>query len=93
MVKVCDGFSCATIGSITLPIEVGTKCLDVTFSIIPTLDQFRVKLRYPWVSSMKAIPSTVHKYLKFSHNSTIITISHRLYQPTKKDGNFTLDYF
>lgn len=31
MVKMYDGFSCLTIGSITLPIEVATKFLDVTF--------------------------------------------------------------
>lgn len=93
MVKVYDGFSCPTIGSITLPVEVGTKCLVVTFVIIPTLDQSRVTWGHPWFSSMKAILSTIHKCLRFPHNCTIITINHNLYQSTTKQENFTLDYF
>lgn len=36
VLSVYDGFSCPTIGSITLPVEFGTKSLDVIFSIIPT---------------------------------------------------------
>lgn len=47
MVKAYDGFYCPTIGSITLPIEVGTKCLDVTFTIISTLDQFHMMWGHP----------------------------------------------
>lgn len=86
-------FFCPTIGSITLPVEVGTKCLDITFTIIPISDQFHVKLGHSWLSSMKAIPSTIYKCLKFPHNGIIIMINHSLYQPTMKRGNFTLDYF
>lgn len=36
MIKLYDVFIFPTIGSITLPIQVGTKFLDVTFDIIPT---------------------------------------------------------
>lgn len=64
MIKIFDGFSYPTIGSINLPIRVGTKYLDVYFSIIPTSDRFRVKLGHPWLFSMKEIPSTIHKCLK-----------------------------
>lgn len=57
MIVVHDSLICPTIGSITLPIEVGTKCLDVTFAIIPSSEQFCVDLGLPWLNSMKAIPS------------------------------------
>lgn len=93
MIKVHDGFICPTIGSIPLPIEVGTKCLDVTFAISPTSDQFRVKLGHPWLNSMKAIASTIHKCLKFPHNGCIMTINHSLCKPFARCGNFTLDCF
>lgn len=36
VIKVHDGFTCLIIGFITLLVEVGTKCLDVTFVIVPT---------------------------------------------------------
>lgn len=45
--RVFDVFSCPGIGSITLHIIVNTKCLDVQFAIIPTSDQFHVKLGHP----------------------------------------------
>lgn len=93
MVKVYDGFYFPTIGSITLHVEVGSKCLDVTFSIIPTLNQFCVKLRHPWNSSVNVIPSIIYKCLKFPNNDTIIAINNSIYQPIAKCGHFNLDYF
>lgn len=94
VVKVFDIFSCPTIGSINLSVEVGSKCLDVIFSITPTSDQFRVKLGYPWLSSMKAIPYTIHECLKFPHNEKIIcSINHSTYQPMVRCGDVNLNYF
>lgn len=57
------------------------------------LDQFFVKLGHPYLSSMKAIPSTIHKLFKFPHNGHIITINHSLFQRMTKCEHFTLDYF
>lgn len=74
-----DGFSFPTIGCNTLPVEVGTKSLNVTFPIIHPSNQFNVKLRHPWLSSMKAIASTIHKCLEFPHNDTIIMINNSIY--------------
>lgn len=93
IVKVFDGFSCHSIGSIALPIEVMSKYLNVVFSTIPTSDQFRVNLGHPWLSSMKAITSTFHKCLKFPHGRKIIIVNHSMYQPTMRHGDVCLDYF
>lgn len=93
MANVYDGFSCPTIGLISLLIEVGSKCLEITFSIIPTSNMFHVKLEHHWLSSMKVIPYTIHKRFKFPHNGIITTINHSLCKPMMKRGNFTLDYF
>lgn len=81
IIKTYNGFSCPTHGSITLPIEVGNKCLDVTFLFIPTFGQFQVRLGLPWLTFMKAISSPIHKRLKFPHNGDIITTNHSLRKP------------
>jgi hypothetical protein len=54
-IKTQNGFACPTLGSIMLPLQVGRKKLDVSFSIIPKMDQFYVKLGYSWLHSMEAI--------------------------------------
>lgn len=74
MIKVHDDFIFPTISSITLPIEVGTTFLDATFTIIPTSNQFHVKLKHQWLHSIKVVPSTIHKFLKFPRDGCIITI-------------------
>ncbi|GLJ19066.1 hypothetical protein SUGI_0342280 [Cryptomeria japonica] len=93
VVKLFDAFSSPAIGSITLPIEVHNKSLDVNFSIIPSSEQFRVKLGYPWLSSMKAITSPTHKCLKFPHNGEVVTVNHSLFKPAERTSSVPIDYF
>lgn len=93
VVKLFDGFSCPDIGSITFPIKVHTKFMNVNSSIIPSSKQFCVKLGYPWISSMKAIASPIHKCLKFPHNGEIITVNHSLFQPIERMPSVPIDYF
>lgn len=69
-----DGFTCPTIISITLQVKVGSKILDVSFTVIPTLNQIHVNLGHPWLKSMKVAPSIVHKYLKFPFEGQAQTI-------------------
>lgn len=52
-----------------------------------------MKLGHPCLYSMKAIPSTVHKCLKFLLHDKIITFNHIMYQPMVRRGNVILDYF
>lgn len=93
VVKLFDAFSSPAIGSITLPIEVHNKSLDISFAIIPSSEQFHVKLGYPWLSSMKAIASPIHKCLKFPHNGEVVTINHSLFKPTERTSSVPIDYF
>ncbi|MGI4458298.1 hypothetical protein ACR2WA_25535, partial [Klebsiella pneumoniae] len=93
IVKLFDAFSSPAIGSITLPIEVRNKSLDVNFAIIPSSEQFRVKLGYPWLSSMKAIASPIHKCLKFPHNGEVVTVNHSLFKPAERTSSVPIDYF
>lgn len=39
-------------GSIILPITLSGKVVYTNFDVIPTFDQFQVKLGIPWLSSM-----------------------------------------
>ncbi|GLJ39441.1 hypothetical protein SUGI_0805560 [Cryptomeria japonica] len=93
VVKLFDAFSSPAIGSITLPIEVHNKSLDVRFAIIPSFEQFRVKLGYPWLSSMKAIASPIHKCLKFPHNGEVVIVNHSLFKPVERTSSIPIDYF
>lgn len=93
VLKLFDAFSSPAIGSITLPIEVHNKSLDVDFAIIPSSEQFRVKLGYPWLSSMKAIASSIHKCLKFPHNGEVVTVNHSLFKPAERTSSVPIDYF
>lgn len=70
-----------------------TKSIDVNFIIIPSSNKFYVKLGYPWLSSMKAIPSPIHKCLKFPHNGETIIINHSLFRPIERSLGVPIDYF
>lgn len=50
-------------------------------------------MEHPYLSSMKEITSTVHKYFKFPHNGEVITINHSMYQPRIRKGDVCLGYF
>lgn len=91
IIKTHDGFTCPTHNYITLPIDVGKKYVDVTFEVIPTFDQFQVRLGLPWLTSMKAIASPIHKCLKLPC-AKIIMINHIIYKPLASHGNLTLEF-
>lgn len=67
--------------------------MDVNFVIIPSSEQFHVKLGYPWLSYMKAISSPILKCLKFPHNGEIITVNHSLFHPSERSPGVPIDLF
>jgi hypothetical protein len=75
-IKMHHGFSFPMIGLINIPLQVGLKLLDVSFSIIPQSNQICVKLGYKWLHSMKAVPSIVHKCLNFPFDNEIYNLNH-----------------
>lgn len=88
-----NDFSFPTIGSINFPLNVGPKQLNVSFYILPSSDQFHVKLGYPWLQSMNFIPLVVHKCLNFPFGNEVITINGSGFSPMSSRGKFSLDLF
>jgi hypothetical protein len=81
------------IGLINLPLKVGLKTLNVSFTIILKSNQFHVKLGYPWLHSMNDISSVVHKFLNFLVGNEIFTVHRSGFNLVSSHGKFSLDLF
>lgn len=92
-IKSYNGIACHTMGSIKLPLQVGPKKLDFTFSIILKMDQFHLRYGYPWLCALGAIVLTIYKFLKFPFDKDLYTMHHSGFNPMAFCGNFLLDYF
>jgi hypothetical protein len=92
-IKTHNGFACPTMGSITLPLQFGPKTLNVSFSIILTIDQFHLRLGSPWLLSMGDVESIMYKCLKFLFDNDIYVLHHSGFNLVTSHGNFSLDYF
>lgn len=93
LIKTNNGFACPTIGLITLPLKVGPKMLDVSFSILITLDQLYVNLSYPWLYSMEVFLSFMHKCLKFPFENEIFIMDHSGFNIVSSHEKFSLELF
>lgn len=91
-IKMNNGFTFPTIGSITLPLKVGLKKIDFSFSIIPTSDQFHVKIGYPWPHSKESILLIVHKCLEFLFDNEIFIVHHSGFNPMSSHGKFFIGF-
>ncbi|WP_233109389.1 hypothetical protein, partial [[Clostridium] innocuum] len=88
-----NGFLYPSFGSITLPVELCGKIVNTTFVVVPTSDQFQVKLGFPWLNAMHVVASPIHKCLKFIHDEEVKMINHSLYQPSRPRDCAALDFF
>ncbi|RVW19915.1 hypothetical protein CK203_114482 [Vitis vinifera] len=62
-----NGSSTTSLGDIILPVQAGPVTLNVQFSVVQELSPFNVILGRTWLHYMKAIPSTYHQMVSFSH--------------------------
>lgn len=67
--------------------------MNTTFVVIPTSDQFQVKLGLPWLTAMHVVASPIHKCIKFIHDDEVKIINHSLYQPSRPRDCASLDLF
>ena len=67
--------------------------MNTTFVVVPTFYQFQVKLGLPWLNSMHAISSPIHKCLKFVYDDEVKTINHSLYHTARPRDVATIDFF
>ena len=58
--QTCKGFLYPPQGSISLSVEVCGKVVNSTLIVIPTFDQFQVKLGLPWLTSIQDIAFPFH---------------------------------
>lgn len=69
-----NGPSLSAFGSIILMVLVGPKAIWNMFVIILESDLFYAKLGIPWLVDMDAIPSVIHKCLKFLHEGWVCVV-------------------
>jgi len=63
---------CPTVGSIFVPITVGSKIVETVLQVIEgDITQYNVFLGRPWIKDMQYIPSTYHNYLKYIHDGIV----------------------
>lgn len=60
-----DRISC--MGKIMLPIQLGTKTLEVMTYIIDKKLPYDILPGRPWIHPMRCIPYNLHRLLKFNH--------------------------
>jgi hypothetical protein len=92
-IKTHDGFAHPTIALIILPLKIGLKQLNLSFSIILMIDQFHVKLGYPWLCSMNVFLSVIHKCSKFTFDNQLFIVHHSGFNLLSSHWKFSLDLF
>jgi hypothetical protein len=92
-IKTHKFFSCPKIVLINLPIKVRLIEINFSFTVIPTSNQFHVKLGYPWIHSMNVIPLVVYKCLNFPFVNDIFDVHHSGFYPMSSHQKFSLDLF
>lgn len=92
-IQTCNGFLYPSFGSITLSVELYGKIVNTTFVVVPTSDQFQVKLGFPWLNAIHDVASPIHKFLKFIHVKEVKTVNHSIYQPSRPRDCVALDLF
>ncbi|GLJ11025.1 hypothetical protein SUGI_0140700 [Cryptomeria japonica] len=63
-----------SLGTITLPITVGPVTLPTSIHVMLGNLTYNLLLGRPWINSMQAVPSTLHKQVKFIYNNKTYTL-------------------
>jgi hypothetical protein len=74
LIRGFDNIDKNTLGIITLPIKVGLVILNTPFHVMPRSLHYNLLLGRPWLHEMHAIPSTLHRKVKFIHNNMVYTL-------------------
>lgn len=62
-----DAF-CSIVGSISLPITIGSKLVQTLLHVIEWhIMQYNILLGRPWIKYIQCVPSTYHNCLKYIH--------------------------
>ncbi|PKH98006.1 hypothetical protein CRG98_049737, partial [Punica granatum] len=73
-VRAFDGSRREVNGEIDLLLDVGPCSLSVTFQVLDILNAFNLLLGRLWIHSAGAVPSSLHKKLKFTVEEKLITV-------------------
>lgn len=80
------------LGSIVLSVLVGPNSVNLLFDIVPWSELFCVNLGSPWLVAMNAVPSFMHKCLKFIHKGFMHVIYDTSHRPLVACGSYSLDH-
>lgn len=67
--------------------------MNTTFVVVPTSDQFQVKLGLPWLNAIHVVASPIHKCLKFFYDDEVNMVNHSLYHTSRPRDATTVDLF
>ncbi|XP_070003296.1 uncharacterized protein [Nicotiana sylvestris] len=75
--RVLNGFNMAsetTKGETILPVNVAGTIQDTKFHVIEGDMRYNALLGWPWIHSMRAVPSTLHQMMKFPTKDGVKTV-------------------
>ena len=67
--------------------------MNTTFFVVPTSNQFQIKLGLSWLNAMHVVASPIHKCLKFFHDEEVKMGNHSLYHTSRLKDCATIDFF
>jgi hypothetical protein len=70
-------------GYIYFPIDFSGKVVNCTFVVIPTYDQFKVKLDLTWMNAMQYFSSPIYQCIIFPYDGKIKKIKYSLHHPSR----------
>ncbi|KAJ4838762.1 hypothetical protein Tsubulata_007795 [Turnera subulata] len=62
------------LGTITLEVNFGPVAFPIEFQVLDIASSFNLLLGRAWLHQAKAVPSTLHRMVKFPHSGGIVTI-------------------
>ncbi|XP_049405282.1 uncharacterized protein LOC125868753 [Solanum stenotomum] len=80
-VRDFDGAQKSVIGEIYLTLQVGPTEFPILFQVMDVSFNYNLFLGRSWVHMAKAVPSTLHKYVKFEWGRTEVTVHEELSHP------------
>lgn len=92
-IQTCNGFLYASFGSINLLVDLCGKIVNTTFVVVPTSDQFQVKIGLSWLNAMHFVASPIHKFLNLFHDEEVYMVNHSLYHTSRPRDCIILDFF
>ncbi|GKU89650.1 hypothetical protein SLEP1_g3764 [Rubroshorea leprosula] len=75
VVRAFDGTKRNVVGRIELPMEIGPVTFDVDFFAMDISLAFNMLLGRPWIHVAEAIPSTLHKKVKYIVNGVLVMVN------------------